>query len=483
MMTAAARPIRTIEDLRGRDVLVLGFARSGIAAARFLADTGARVTVYDRRGAGELRAAVAALDGRAVRLELGVDQADALDLVAGADLLVASPSVSPRFPTTEPWLRDALAAVEARGGELISEVELFLRLTRARILAVTGTKGKTTTATLLDAMLEAGGLPHALGGNIGQPLIERSTELTPEDWVVVELSELQLPTISRGADIAVYTNILADHLDRHGSVEAYQAVKWRLAELTIAGSGRLVLNADDPVSAELGQRVGADRVAWYAPVEGSTRRQQLADARVEGDWLTLHHQRLVPITDLRLPGEHIRADVLAAALGASLAGADREAIALAIGAFRGVPHRMETVGERRGVRYVNDSQATIPAAAMAALAAFPEGRMVLIAGGQGKGLDYQAFAEAIVARCRAAVFVGETAVELEHLVAGRIPVHRSAGMDDAVRAAATAALPGDVVILSPAATSFDMFTDYAARGDAFRRAVASLSDGSPGTRR
>ncbi len=321
MMTSAARPIRTAEDLRGRRALVLGFARSGIAATRFLLDAGADVTIYDRRTGDDLADAVAELEGRPVRFALAVDQAQAEALVASADLLVASPSISPRFPTTDPWLRQALAAAEARGAELISEVELFLRLTQARILAVTGTKGKTTTATLLAAMLEAGGQSHVLGGNIGQPLIERARELSPEDWAVVELSELQLPTITHGADLAVYTNILADHIDRHGSVEAYQAVKWRLAELTSEGGGRVVLNADDPVSATLGRQLGSESVAWYAsqPRTGATERAEAA-AAVAGDWVTLHGQRLLPTTDLPLPGAHMRADILAAALGASLAG-------------------------------------------------------------------------------------------------------------------------------------------------------------------
>jgi UDP-N-acetylmuramoylalanine--D-glutamate ligase len=480
MMTSAARPIRTADDLRGRRALVLGFARSGIAATRFLIDVGAEVTVYDRRGSEELADAVAKLEGRPVRFALAVDQAEAEALVAGADLLVASPSISPRFPTTDPWLRQALAVAEARGAELISEVELFLRLTRARILAVTGTKGKTTTATLLAAMFEAGGQPHVLGGNIGQPLIERARELTPEDWAVVELSELQLPTITRGADLAVYTNILADHIDRHGSIEAYQAVKWRLAELTSERGGRVVLNADDPASATLGRQVGSGSVAWYASqpaTEGTAPTE--AEAVVAGDWVMLHGQRLLPIADLPLPGAHMRADILAAALSASLAGVDPKAIEAAIRSFRGVPNRMETVAERGGARYVNDSQATIPAAALAALEAFAPARLVLIAGGQGKGLAYEALAEAIVARCRAAVFIGETAAELEQLVAGRIPVHRAADMDEAVRAAASAAQPGDVVLLSPAAASFDLFTDYAARGAAFRKAVAALPHSPP----
>src|SRR5918992_3843885 len=190
-MSTLDRPIARVEDLRGRRALVLGLARSGIAAARFLADVGADVTAYDRRTASELTDAVASLDGRSIRLALGVPHDEVRGLLADADVVVTSPSISPRFPTTDAWLREALAEVDARGA-LISEVELFLRLTAARVAAVTGTKGKTTTASLLAAMLDAGGVPHALGGNIGQPLIERSANMTRDDWAVLELSELQL---------------------------------------------------------------------------------------------------------------------------------------------------------------------------------------------------------------------------------------------------------------------------------------------------
>jgi UDP-N-acetylmuramoylalanine--D-glutamate ligase len=473
MPMTAHRPILAVDDLRGRRALVLGFARSGVAAARFLADRGATVTAYDRRSAGELADAVEALEGRPVRPALGIPDEEAARLVAAADLIVTSPSISPRFATTDPFLRDALTVAADRGAEIVSEVELFLRLTPARILAVTGTKGKTTTAALLDAMLAAADLPHVLGGNIGTPLIEQGPGLTPAHWAVLELSELQLPTISRGGDIAVYPNILADHLDRHGSVEAYRAVKARLAELTASAGGLVVLNADDPVSRALGERLASRAVAWYAAASGPR-----TSAWVEGGWLVMGGERLIPAADVPLPGDHLRADVLAASLGAALAGASAPAIARAIAGFRGVPNRLEMVGDVRGVRYVNDSQATIPVAAIAALRAFGEARIVLIAGGKDKGLDYVELAGVIATHCRAAVLIGETAAALERLIAGRTPVHRATSMPDAVGTAASLAEAGDVVLLSPAAASFDMFVDYAARGEAFRAAVRTLDGGT-----
>jgi UDP-N-acetylmuramoylalanine--D-glutamate ligase len=473
MMTTPRSSVRSVADLRGRRALVLGLARSGVAASRFLADAGAEVTAYDRRPAGELTDAVEALGSRPIHLALGVDPASAAALLERADLLVTSPSVSPRFPTTDPWLRDALLAAEGRGAELVSEVELFLRLTRARIVGVTGTKGKTTTSSLLAAMLEAGGVPVVLGGNIGTPLIERASELGPDDWVVLELSELQLPTIGRGVDVAVYTNIGEDHLDRHGSVEAYRAVKARLAELSVAG-GQVVLNHEDPGCRELGSRLPAGALAWYALGRSEGMRAWIDD---EG-WVTVAGERVLPASEVPLPGRHMLADVLAAAVGAALVGVAHEAIAAAIRGFAGVPHRLETVAERDGVRWVNDSQATIPAAAIAALEAFDR-PIVLIAGGKDKGLDYAAFADAISARVRTVVLIGETADELARVLGDRVPVERAASMDDAVAAAARLAEPGDVALLAPAAASFDMFIDYAARGDAFRTAVTSMGSEPP----
>jgi UDP-N-acetylmuramoylalanine--D-glutamate ligase len=472
-MTTMVAPVTSLADLRGRRATVLGLARSGAAAARMLADAGAAVTVYDRRDAGELADAVASLGDRPVKLALGADPAAVRELLSSSDLVLTSPSISPSFPTTDPWLREALQAAEAAGAELISEVELFLRLTRAHVLAVTGTKGKTTTTALIGAILEGGGVPHVVGGNIGTPLVERAAELGPDEWAVMELSELQLPTISRGVEIAVYTNVAADHLDRHASLAAYRAVKARLAELTVR-SGRVILNADDPGCRELAARLPAASIGWYAI---AADEPWLSARRTADGWLEVRGQRILPAGEVPLPGRHLLSDVLAAALAASLVGVGGPAIASAIRSFAGVPHRLEPVGEHRGVRYVNDSQATIPLAAMGALEAYGTAPIVLIAGGQGKGLDYAAFADAIAERCRAAVLIGETAEELEQLIVGRVPVQRAASMDEAVRIAGRLAQPGDVVLLSPAATSFDMFADYAARGDAFRAAVAGLGTG------
>ncbi|CAN5570064.1 hypothetical protein BH24CHL9_BH24CHL9_01080 [soil metagenome] len=235
-----------LDAFHSRAVAVLGLARSGLALTRFLVDRGAQVTAYDARTAEELADGLATLGDRRPRLLLG-PRVDPRDALRGQSLVCTSPSVSSRFPTSEPRLREALASVEAEGRvPVVSEMDLFLRLCPARTVGVTGTKGKTTTSALIAAILSEGDAPVLLGGNIGTPLVERLPELTAAHRVVLEISELQLPTLSRGTDVAVYTHVTSDHLDRHGTVEAYQAAKRRLAELLPAG-GALVRNTDDPV--------------------------------------------------------------------------------------------------------------------------------------------------------------------------------------------------------------------------------------------
>jgi UDP-N-acetylmuramoylalanine--D-glutamate ligase len=482
----------TIEGLRGRRVAVLGFARSGVALANFLVDAGARVTVYDLRPREELAAQIDALEGRPAELLLGpeVDPAFAL---AGQDLVATSPSVSARYPTTEPRLRSALADLEASGRVPIAgEVDLFLHLCPATTIGVTGTKGKTTTASLIAAVLEGGDRRVWLGGNIGTPLIERVVDMGPQDRVVLELSELQLATLSRGPDVAVYTNVTADHLDRHGSVEAYQAVKARLAALTSKRDGVLVLNQDDAFVAglaALAEPGGSEKGTARASVLRYSVGQAAGDgARVRDGSIVAAGKPIMRVAEVPLPGRHNLSNVLAAvAVGLHFAIAPA-AIRAAVRAFPGVEHRLETVAIRDRIRFVNDSQGTQPDAVVAALRAF-EPPIVLIAGGRDKGLDLAPLATEVGRRAYAAVLIGESAGELERLFRndGLKRIERAASMDEAVRRAdrlARAALEGDraesgatrsaVVLLSPAAASFDMFEDYAARGTAFKAAVQAI---------
>ncbi len=501
--------------LEGRPVTVLGLARSGLALARFFSAAGARVTVYDRRPADELRMAIEAIADRGIRFCLGPD-VDPATTWARAALVATSPSIQPDYPTAEPRLRSALgdlvrrrAAGDPTAPALVSELDLFLRLCPAPTVGVTGTKGKTTTAALAAAILGADPSHRVvLGGNIGRPLVDELHSLAPEDRVVVEISELQLPTLSRGTTVAVYTNVTADHLDRHGTVEAYRRVKQRLAEL-VDPRGALVLNAEDPVTAALAGLGGAPTVTYRrgVPVPGGVG--------IVDDWIVAAGierlalvgggrakvgpgGRILPLGELRLPGAHNVSNALAAVAVGLLFGLAPDAIRRGVAGFAGVEHRLEVVAVIDGVRFVNDSQGTQPDAVIAALRAF-EPPIVLVAGGRDKGVDLAPLGPVVAERAVAAVLIGENAPQLEAIFrgAGLRRVERAPDLASAVRSAdaiaraALAALGGAqgdgglskaqvvgreaTVLLSPAAASFDMFVDYADRGRAFKAAVAEIA--------
>ena len=498
--------------LLGRSVTVLGLARSGVAMARYFADAGARVTVYDGRPADALRPAIESLGDRSIELALGPGVEPAATW-AGADLVATSPSINPDFPTAEPRLRTALATLVAAhradpagSPALVSEPDLVLRLCPCPTVGVTGTKGKTTTSSLTAALLATDpDHPAILGGNIGLPLIERLPELTPAHRVVIELSELQLPTLSRGTTVAVYTNVTSDHLDRHGSLAAYRAVKRRLAEL-VDPAGALVLNAEDPVVAAYAD-LGTAPVVTYrrtAPLPGGLGVEDgwivaagVPRLTVAGGGAAVAPSvgRVMPLAELAIPGEHNVSNALAAVAVALLFGISADAIRRAAGAFTGVENRLEPVATVEGVRFVNDSQGTQPDAVIAALRAFPR-PLVLIAGGRDKGVDLSGLGPVVAERADAAVLIGESGPALATLFheSGLARVERAETLEQAVDLAdalareALAARNGNLgrgpggaspnlatVLLSPAAASFDMFVDYAARGAVFRAAVAALA--------
>ena len=493
--------------LVGVRVTVLGLARTGVGLARFFAGAGAVVTVYDGQPAAALAARRAELDGVPIRLLAG-PQVDPASAWAQAALVAFSPSITPGFPTTEPRLRAALSLLAARhaGGDpgapaLVSEPDLMLRLCPAPTIGVTGTKGKTTTASLIAHLLAADPAhPVALGGNIGRPLIDGVTELTPAHRVVVELSELQLPSLTRGTTVAAYTNVTSDHLDRHGSLATYRAVKRRLAEL-VDPAGALVLNLDDPVVggyAGLGTTpsvcyrlerpiAGGVGIADGWVVAAGVERLPLAGG---GTAWTGPAGRVMPVGEFPLPGRHNVANLLAAVSVGLLFGLAPDAIRAAAATFAGVEHRLEPVGLVDGVRFVNDSQGTQPDAVAAGLRSF-DAPIVLIAGGRDKGVDLTALAPVVAERAAAAILIGESGPALATLfrAAGLRRVEEAGTLDAAVpRADALArelladAAPGAVatVLLSPAAASFDQFPDYEARGRAFKSAVARLAVAAAG---
>jgi UDP-N-acetylmuramoylalanine--D-glutamate ligase len=485
----------SLDSFRGQPVAVLGLARSGVALARFLADRGAVVTVYDGRPADELADRVAELGDRPVRAMLGPDVEPAA-VLAGQAMICTSPSVNSRYPTTEPRLRAALASVEEQGrAPVVSEVDLFLRLCPAPVVGITGTKGKTTTSSLCASVLSQGSAPVLLGGNIGTPLVERLPELAPDHRVVLELSELQLPTLSRGTEVSVFTHVSSDHLDRHGSVEAYRRTKRRLAELA-PSEGRLVLNAEDPVSSEFGQasRAGVVRYRRAEPLPGGVGVVEgwIVAAGVErlsrvggGTAMTGPIGRVLPLDEVTLPGAHNVSNVLAAVAVGLLHGVAPDAIRRGVAEFAGVEHRLESVDEVDGVHFINDSMGTQPDAVIAALRSFAP-PVVLIAGGRAKDLDIAELARVVAERAAAVVLIGESGPALGQAfaAAGVERLERAETLEDAVRLAdqlareLRRATPSGraTVLMSPAAASFDMFVDYAARGRAFKEAVHRLAE-------
>jgi UDP-N-acetylmuramoylalanine--D-glutamate ligase len=450
------------EALAGRGVTVVGLARSGVAACRLLQALGARVTGTDARSADALPAEARALAADGVRLVVSGHPAAAF---RSAQLVVVSPGVPADHP--------ALAACRARGVPVLGEVELAFRTMTAEFIAITGTNGKTTTTALTGALVAESGRPVLVGGNIGRPLAAEALGFAPDGWVVAEVSSFQLETTDAFRPrVAAVLNVTPDHLDRHGTLAAYTDAKARIFRRQGPGDWA-VLNADDPGAAGLASQVGA-RLLWFS------RRAPVAEgAWVRDGWVTLRlggeDRPICPVGEIRLRGAHNLENVLAATACAGAIGVAPERLRDAIGAFRAVAHRIEWVRDRGGVAYYNDSKGTNVDATLKALAAFDE-PIVLIAGGRDKGQRFDALAEAARGRVKAAILIGEGRATMGPALGAVTRVENAGDMRDAVRRAAAAAAPGDVVLLSPACASFDMFRDYEHRGAVFTEEVRALPE-------
>ncbi len=445
-------------DVRGRRVAVAGAARSGIAAAEFLASRGAQVTLSDVRS--ELEAG-ARLETLGIRLELGGHR---VETFAEAQLVVVSPGVPPEQPV--------LAAARASGVPVLGEVEFASRFLAGRVIAITGTKGKSTTTALTGRMLDAAGFAVTVGGNIGSPLSAQIDGSTPDTLHVVETSSFQLEQIETFHPwIAVMLNFSPDHLDRHQTVDAYAAAKTRIFENQAPGDWAVV-NADDPTVLRMAE-------TGRAAIRLFSRRSRVADGTmVEDGWVVDRNdgasRRLVPLSAVHLLGAHLVDDVLAAATVGVLAGASPAAMTAAVDGFRGLEHAMELVAEVGGVRFVNDSKATNVDAALHAIESFEEG-LVPIVGGKFKGGDLRLLREPLAARAKAVVTIGEAASLVADALAGAVPVRQAASLGEAVDLAFDLARPAGVVLLAPACASFDMFRDYAERGRRFKEEVARVA--------
>ncbi|NQT51320.1 UDP-N-acetylmuramoyl-L-alanine--D-glutamate ligase, partial [bacterium] len=424
----------------------------------------ASVTVTDLKSAETLAASVAQLDGLPVRLRLG-EHVDA-DF-AEADLLIVNPAV----PDTSPYLAKARAA----GVPLDTEINLFFKLCPATIVGVTGSNGKSTTVSLLHHILQRGPRQAWLGGNIGRSLLEDLDAIGRDHLVVLELSSFQLERLEAtglSPAVSVVLNISDNHLDRHGTLEAYARAKQPIVSNQHEGDVAF-LNADCPIVSTWAPHCPGT-VLFFSAQRPLERGMWLDGERVlwrrDGD-----AQPLFARADLKLPGPHFLADAMAAAGAAALCGVEPEAVADAVRSFHGLEHRLEFVRELDGVRYYNDSKATTAPAAIAALEAF-DSPVVLIAGGSDKKLDYHEFGRTICSRARAAVLLGQTGPQVRQAIEahGSVPIHMMDDLPGAVLQARRVAQPGDVVVLSPATASYDMFQNFEERGAVFKRLVMEL---------
>jgi UDP-N-acetylmuramoylalanine--D-glutamate ligase len=449
-------------ELKNKRVLVVGLGKSGLSAAMFLRAQGARVTVSDTRSAVALEKEIPALLEAGIMVESG---GHGLLTFRRQDLIVVSPGV----PMDTPEVKQVVAF----GLPVIGELELASRYLQGRVVAITGSNGKTTTTTLVGKIFEDAGGPTQVGGNIGLPVIDLVAESTPETVNVLEVSSFQLETVEEFHPwIAVILNITPDHLDRHGSFEAYAAAKERIFERQTAADF-LVLNGDDRVTQVCASRTKSE-VYWFSGTKAVRRGAFVRDGVVV--WVAKEGgvtEPVMPVSEIHLKGAHNVENVLAAVCAARLAGIPAEKVRASVASFSAVEHRLEFVRKWNEVEYYNDSKATNVDASMKAVASFP-GAIHLILGGKDKDSDYGVMTGLLKERVKIVYTVGSAAEKIEHQLHGVVKMVSAQTIEKAVAAAAKAAAPGDVVLLSPACSSFDQFENYEHRGRVFRQTVMEL---------
>ena len=450
-------------DLSGKKVLIIGAARSGVAAAKFLQARGAVVALNDRKEIEKWSDDALALKQLGVGLLPGEPPMWLLDQL---DLVVVSPGV----PSNIIPIRYA----ERAGAEVIGEIELAYRYLKGRMIAITGSNGKTTTTTLTGNLLREAGLNVQVGGNIGTALISLAESSREDGWTVVEVSSFQLETIKKfHASVAVVLNVTPNHMDRYETFNDYAAAKHRIF-MNQNSSDTAVLNADDETVSSWAGGLEA-RTVWF-----STKRELERGFFLRGRDLILQTDEervIVKADEMKLRGIHNVENVLAACAAASATGASVESMRQTVKDFEPVEHRLEFVRELNGVKFYNDSKATSVDATLKALEAFASenGKIVLILGGRGKKAPYEPLSHLIKAKVRKLVLVGEDAETIVRELGGHAAFDRARDMKDAVRLSFAAAAPGDVVLLAPACASFDMFESFEHRGRVFKDEVQSLT--------
>ena len=447
-------------ELKGKKVLVVGLGKSGLAAALFLRRRGAHVTVSDVRSAEALAKDIPALLDEGIMVETG---GHGLLTFRRQDLIVVSPGVPLNTPE--------LAQVKSFGLPVIGELELAARFLKGRTLAITGSNGKTTTTALVGEILEKAGVPTLVGGNIGVPVVALIDQSTDDTWSVLEVSSFQLESTERfHPSIAVILNITPDHLDRHGSFENYALAKERIFAAQDEHDF-VVLNADNARAAQAAARSVAK--VYFFSIEHSV----LQGAWVEEGYLVYRGgrdagiEKIMPLAGVPLKGAHNVENVLAAVCAARLAGVAAEQIRTAVEAFQAVEHRLEFVATVNGVEFYNDSKATNVDATAKAVAAFSVG-IHLILGGKDKNSDYTQLEALLRTHVQAVYTIGSAAAKIESELRGVVSILSCETLANAVSAAASAARPGEVVLLAPACSSFDQFENYEHRGRVFKELVS-----------
>lgn len=456
-----------METWKGRHVVIVGAARQGTALARYLVGKGARVTLTDRKKKDEMVETQRELQDLDVKWVLGghplhvLDDADALALSGGVPLDI-------------PLVQEA----QKQGIPLTNDSQIFLDRAPCLVVGITGSAGKTTTTILLGRMIkEHVGARHTwVGGNVGNPLISVVEMMNEGDIAVVELSSFQLQLMTTSPQVAAVLNLTPNHLDRHGTMEAYTAAKTRILTNQSARDVA-VLNRDDPGSWSLRDHLQGDLISFGLQRPGEGDVGTYLERETIALWDRGSSRELFPAQQIQLRGQHNMTNVLAACALAYAVDLPPEAMAAGVRGFRGVEHRLEFVGSHRGADWYNDSIATAPERAVAAMESFDE-PIVLLAGGRDKDLPWDGFARAVKDHVRTVILFGEAVPVIARALAkagleDRIQV-RCSGLCKAVRAAAKAAQPGDVVLLAPGGTSFDEFKDFAERGDYFKQWVNEL---------
>jgi len=458
-------------NLRGCTIAIMGIGISHTPLVRFLYGMGAKITVFDAAEGEKIAKKIAEFDDIEIEFCTGPQYLDGLQ--QGFDFIFRTPGMRPDVP--------ALVEAVDQGAILTSEMEVFMKLCPAQIFGVTGSDGKTTTTTLIAKMLETEGYKCWMGGNIGTPLLDKIEQISPEDKVILELSSFQLMTMKKSPCVSVITNISPNHLDYHKSYNEYVEAKKNIFQNQTPDCNhkcRIVLNFDCPDTREMKNEISTSmtELVWFARVNKIDKGVWFEDG-----WLVYEGYRIMKASDIAIPGVHNVENYLAA-IAATAGYVSVESVIKVAKTFQGVEHRIEFVRELNGVKYYNDSIASSPSRTAAGLHSFHQ-KVILLAGGKDKGIPYDGFGETIVSCCKKVVLVGATADKIyeslnqyinESGEGQEIEIFRCNTYEDLVQTANKISEPGDIVILSPASTSFDMFTNFEERGEVFKSLVNQL---------